>query len=141
MKKFLQSGMWVFSSNLIIRIISLAVTPILARNFPKEDLSIFRSLQSLVLIAFTLIPLGTNLLYISEKKEEREKYWSLFILISSITTLLAIPILYILKVYSYSNVPLMYAFIILVPISCFFKNIFTAKYTESIMFKAISMSI
>lgn len=141
MKKFLQSGMWVFSSNLIIRVISLAVTPILARNFPKEDLSVFRSLQSLVLIAFTLIPLGTNLLYISEKKEEREKYWSLFILISSITTLLAIPILYTLKVYSYSNVPLMYAFIILVPISSFIKNIFTAKYTESIMFKAISMSI
>ncbi|MFA7057107.1 MAG: oligosaccharide flippase family protein [Candidatus Cloacimonadales bacterium] len=141
MKKFLQSGIWVFSSNLIIRIIALAVTPILARNFPKEDLSIFRSLQSIVLIVFTLIPLGTNLLYISEKKEEREKYWSLFILISSISTLLAIPILYVLKIFSYNNIPLMLAFVVLVPISSFMKNIYTAKYTESIMFKEISMSI
>lgn len=141
MKKFLQSGMWVFSSNLIIRIIALAVTPILARNFPKEDLSVFRSLQSIVLIVFTLIPLGTNLLYISEKKEEREKYWSLFILISSICTLLAIPFLYTLKVISYNNIPLMLSFVFLVPISSFMKNVYIAKFTESIMFKEISMSI
>lgn len=141
MKKFLQSGMWVFSSNLIIRIIALVVTPVLARNFPKDDLSVFRSLQSIVLIVFTLIPLGTNLLYISEKKEDREKYWSLFILISSITALVAIPILYTLKLYSYNNIPLMAWFIVLIPISSLIKNIYTAKYTESIMFKAISMSI
>ncbi|MBI9030973.1 oligosaccharide flippase family protein [bacterium] len=141
MKKFLQSGMWVFSSNLIIRIIALAVTPILARNFPKEDLSVFRSLQSIVLIVFTLLPLGTNLLYISEKKEDREKYWSLFILVTSITAIIAFPLLYLLTFRSYTNIPLMNLFVILIPISSFLKNIYTAKYTESIMFKAISMSI
>ena len=141
MKKFLQSGIWVFSSNLIIRIIALAVTPILAKNFPKEDLSVFRSLQSIVLIVFTLLPLGTNLLYISEKKEEREKYWSLFILISSISAIISIPVLYVLKLQSYNNIPLMLLFVIFIPISSLVKNIYTAKYTESIMFKAISISI
>ncbi len=141
MKKFLQSGIWVFSSNLLIRIIALAITPILAKNFPKDDLSIFRSLQSIVLIVFTLIPMGTNLLYISEKKEEREKYWSLFLTVSTIVSLLAILVLYFMKMISYSNVPLFSLFVIIIPISSFIKNIYTTKFTESIMFKELSLGI
>jgi len=141
MKKFMQSSIWMFFSNLIIRLIAIVVTPILARNYPKEDLSIFRSLQSILLLVFVLIPLGTNLLYISESKEEREKYWSLFLLVSAICSLVSIPILYGLKIMSYNDTPLMLAFVILVPLISFFKNVYTAKYTEQIMFKEISLAI
>ncbi len=141
MKKFLHSSILMFSSNLIIRIIAIIVTPVLARNYPKEDLSVFRSLQSIVLIVFTLIPLGTNLLYISESKEDREKYWSLFLLVSAICTVLTIPILFGLKLFSYNDTPLMMLFIFLIPVVSFFKNIYTAKYTEQIMFKEISLAI
>ena len=131
----------MFSSNLIIRIIAIIVTPILARNFPKEDLSIFRSLQSIVLLIFTLIPLGTNLLYISENPEKREKYWSLFLLVSGISTLITIPILFGMKILSYNDTPLMLLFVFVIPLISFFKNIYTAKYTEQIMFKEISLAI
>lgn len=57
---------------------SLITFPFLVRFFLREDISIFKSFQAFVLILLTIIPIGTNILYLSAPQETRERRWNLF---------------------------------------------------------------
>ena len=78
MSKFVSSSIWNFVANFIVRVMSVVTFPFLVRFFLKEDISLFKSFQSFVLILLTIIPLGTNILYLSAPQEMREKRWNLF---------------------------------------------------------------
>lgn len=76
-------------ANFIIRVMSLATFPFLVRFYLREDIAIYKSFQSLVLILMAIVPVGTNILYISRAKEERDNRWPLLLTVSFAVSLLA----------------------------------------------------
>ncbi len=76
-------------ANFIIRVMSLVTFPFLVRYYLREDIAIYKSFQSLVLILMAIIPIGTNILFMSRAKEEREQRWPLFLVTSFTVSLVA----------------------------------------------------
>jgi O-antigen/teichoic acid export membrane protein len=94
MSKFVSSSIWNFIANFIVRVMSVVTFPFLVKYFLKEDISLFKSFQSFVLILLTIIPLGTNILYLSAPQDMRDKRWNLFFNISlGVALLLALLLL------------------------------------------------
>jgi len=78
MSKFIKSSLWSLSANVSIRFLSLAAYPILVRYYVKSDIAIFKSFQAIALLLIAIIPLGTDVLFISTNKAKRDSRWSLF---------------------------------------------------------------
>ncbi len=140
MSSMVKSSLWIFFCSFFIRIFSFISNPIMARNYPKADIAEFRSLQALILLVFTLIPIGSNLLYLAEKKEFRSKYWNQFISFSVIGSVISIIVLLFISGGMYQKVPMLNLIVILIPLTLILKNIYTTKLTEKIDFKKISLA-
>ena len=78
--KFIQSSIWTFFSNVLIKLMGILIFPFLIRHFLKSDISIFKSFQAGLAIIFSILPFGTNYLYITSQNKESNNgtYWKIF---------------------------------------------------------------
>ena len=82
MNKLISSSIWNFISNFIIRFLSIITYPFLVRHFFKEDISLFKASQSLILILVTIIPFGSRELFISAPDKFKKKRWKVTFYVS-----------------------------------------------------------
>lgn len=146
MSKFVKSSIWNFGANFFIRLLSIVTYPFLAKYFQKGDIALFKSLQSFLLILLTLIPVGTNILFISTARSEREERWNTLIFISIISSVcIAILLLVndtITNFFLKDGLSDVFRlFIVLFPLLEAFKVLFLTKFTSEMDFKEISLSL
>jgi O-antigen/teichoic acid export membrane protein len=142
---FIKSSLWNFSSNLAIRFSSLIIFPILVRYYQKGDLAYFKSLQSLLVIIFNVIPVGLHFLYIKSNTKEEDNWNNLlsFSIISTIfisIILLFCPLDFIFKDISF-NPYILKIFLIMLTYMQFLKVILHTILTKRIDFKTISHAL
>lgn len=145
MSKFIKSSFWSLSVNITIRILSFITYPILVAYYLKGDIAIFKSFQSVTILLLTIIPLGTDVLYISTPHKKRENRWGLVFWVSMfITFFLAILFLsndtflnFFLKSMINTRKRILLS---LFPIIEFFKSVAIIKFTSMMQFKQISLS-
>lgn len=146
MSKFVKSSVWNIGANLFVRTLSIITYPFLVRYFLKSDISLFKSLQSFMFILMTIIPFGTNYLYISSTKEKRSKRWNLVLLTSLITTLLLV-ILFsfdnrIINFFLKGSINEILKYLLLIlPIISFTKTVALTQLTSNMDFKEISIAL
>jgi O-antigen/teichoic acid export membrane protein len=146
MSKFVTSSIWNFTANMIVRVMSIVTFPFLVRFFLREDISIFKSFQSFVLILMMIIPIGTNVLFLSVEKEKRQERWNLFFLVSMGSSLiLALMLLVSKQVSSFffqGDMPgLFRILLVFLPLIEGFKGIMVTRLSADIDFKGISIAL
>ena len=146
MSKFITSSLWNFIANFIVRIMSIVTFPFLVRYFLREDISIFKSFQAFVLILMAIIPIGTNILYLSAPRETRERRWNLFFHTSLLMSILFVLILFgsetITSFFVRSNLGgYLRLFLILLPLVEGMKGIVVTKLSAIMDFKGISVAL
>ena len=146
MSKFITSSLWNFVANFIVRVMSIITFPFLVRFFLREDISVFKSFQAFVLILMTIIPIGTNILYLSAPPETRETRWNLFFYVSLITAILFSIVLLLsdtITAFFLRNQLGGYLRILLImlPLLEGIKGIVITKLSSSLDFKGISIAL
>lgn len=129
-----------------MRLLSLISYPFLVKYYLKSDIAIFKSFQAITLILITIIPLGTDILYISTNKEKRENYWELFFWASFLIAFIISIIFmfnesfssFLLKSEINYQKRILFA---IFPLIEFLKVIYIIKFTSLMNFKEISTAI
>ena len=146
MSKFITSSLWNFVANFLVRLMSLITFPFLVKFFLREDISIFKSFQAFVLILLTIIPIGTNILYLATPKEEREKRWNHFFYTSLIVACTLSLLLFFSETITsffignqlFGTLKL---FLVLIPLVEGIKGIVVTKLSSILDFKGISIAL
>jgi len=146
MSKFVKSSVWSIGANFFVRALSIVTYPFLVRYFLRSDISIFKSLQSFIFILVTVIPFGTNYLYISSTKENRLNRWNLVILVSIISTLILVFLFMfdkrIVNFFIRNEINSFLASLILIlPFLSLVKSIALTQLTSNMDFKEISLAL
>lgn len=145
MSKFISSSIWNFIANFFIRLMSIATFPFLVRFYLREDIAVFKSFQSYVLILMVIIPIGTNILYLSQGKEERKQRWNLFFYTSFlISFVMVLALAFIPEITAFfvdGNIRHMRTFMVIVPLIEACKVIIITKLSSNMDFKDISIAL
>ncbi|MBW6516382.1 MAG: oligosaccharide flippase family protein [Candidatus Cloacimonetes bacterium] len=146
MSKFITSSIWNFTANFLVRLMSIVTFPFLVRFFLREDISIFKSFQAFILILLTIIPIGTNILYLSTPKEDRESRWNHFFFVSLIVACLLSIILFfsetITSFFIGDNLAgSLRILLIIIPLVEGLKGIVITKLSSILDFKGISIAL
>lgn len=144
MSKLISSSIWNFLANIIVRGLSLLTYPFLVKYYAKADISVFKSIQSFLIILITIIPLGTRHLYISSKKNEKSRRWNLTILLSFSSTLIIFLILLLSKEvtnFFFERSILSSSFLLILPFIAFIKALYFIRLQSDMFFKEISKAL
>ncbi len=146
MSKFISSSIWNFIANFFIRVIGITTFPFLVRFYLREDIAVFKSFQAYVLMLMAIIPIGTNILYLSVPQDDREQRWNLFFFTS-----LFVSALFALTLFLFSEIPAFFVedgnnirinfFMTLVPLVEGCKIILITKLSSIMDFKSISIAL
>jgi O-antigen/teichoic acid export membrane protein len=144
MNKFLNSSIWSFVSNSLVRGLSIVAYPFLVKYYLKSDIAMFKSLQSFIAILIITIPLGSNFYYISSEK--KQKAWDVTAWTSIITSILVVIIflsyskvwedIFSLKILSLNPIILIF-----IPLTSFIKSLGITRLSREMKFKQISISL
>ena len=141
MSEFVKSSFWNLFGNVFARTLSFITIPFVANYYAKSDIAVYRSLQSLLLLIFAIIPMGINLLYLSEGKKTRNKYWNLLILSTSLFGFLFLGVLFFVRNKYFSGVPWGLPIFVLISILEIYKVILITGLMADVKFKQITIAM
>ncbi len=141
MSDFIKSSFWNLFGNVFARVLSFITIPFLANYYSKGDIAIYKSLQSVLLLVFAIIPMGINLLYLAEEKSVRGKYWNLLVFTTSFFGAVFLGVLYFLKDRFFAGVPL--GGVVFAIIACIevYKVFLITRLMGDIKFKQITIAM
>ena len=146
MSKFIKASIWNFGANIFVRLLSIITLPFLVKYFAKSDISIFKSLQSFMVIIVIILPVGMKHLYISTPKENRINRWNLTFFLPFVAGLAVTLILIFTKdlfAYFFNETvdPFINKIIWIVPFIASLKTISIIKLSSDLNFKEISIAL